>query len=174
DTAPTAKPDERDIDEDATDELTGNVIDGANDNEDVLGADAPFMVCKLDDTGIADGGSATVTGDYGTLTLNSDGSYTYVLDTTKTQTLAEGESAEDVFTYVLEDSDGDYSSTTLTINITGSADAAPVITLADKEVTEATGATVTDTFEVAADAGIASATINGTDITSASVDNPIV
>uniref|UniRef100_UPI00254C2F1E VCBS domain-containing protein n=1 Tax=Cobetia amphilecti TaxID=1055104 RepID=UPI00254C2F1E len=174
DTAPTAKPDERDIDEDATDELTGNVIDGANDNEDVLGADAPFMVCKLDDTGIADGGSATVTGDYGTLTLNSDGSYTYVLDTTKTQTLAEGESAEDVFTYVLEDSDGDYSSTTLTINITGSADAVPVITLADKEVTEATGETVTDTFEVAADAGIASVTINGTDITSASVDNPIV
>ncbi|MBE2166817.1 VCBS domain-containing protein, partial [Cobetia sp. 2AS1] len=174
DTAPTAKPDERDIDEDATDELTGNVIDGANDNEDILGADAPFMVCKLNDTGIADGGSATVTGDYGTLTLNSDGSYTYVLDTTKTQSLAEGEPAEDVFTYVLEDSDGDYSSTTLTINITGSADAAPVITLADKEVTEATGATVTDTFEVAADAGIASVTINGTDITSASVDNPIV
>ncbi|MBR9798493.1 MAG: type I secretion C-terminal target domain-containing protein, partial [Gammaproteobacteria bacterium] len=174
DTAPTAKPDERDIDEDATDELTGNVIDGANDNEDILGADAPFMVCKLNDTGIADGGSATVTGDYGTLTLNSDGSYTYVLDTTKTQTLAEGESAEDVFTYVLEDSDGDYSSTTLTINITGSADAVPVITLADKEVTEATGETVTDTFEVAADAGIASVTINGTDITSASVDNPIV
>jgi len=174
DTAPTAKPDERDIDEDATDELTGNVIDGASDNEDILGADAPFMVCKLNDTGIADGGSATVTGDYGTLTLNSDGSYTYVLDTTKTQTLAEGESAEDVFTYVLEDSDGDYSSTTLTINITGSADAAPVITLADKEVTEGTGATVTDTFEVAADAGIASVTINGTDITSASVDNPIV
>ncbi|KGA00785.1 hypothetical protein KP05_17165, partial [Cobetia amphilecti] len=174
DTAPTAKPDERDIDEDATDELTGNVIDGANDNEDVLGADAPFMVCKLDDTGIADGGSATVTGDYGTLTLNSDGSYTYVLDTTKTQSLAEGEPAEDVFTYVLEDSDGDYSSTTLTINITGVDDAVPVITLADKEVTEATGATVTDTFEVAADAGIASVTINGTDITSASVDNPIV
>ncbi|WOI25590.1 VCBS domain-containing protein [Cobetia amphilecti] len=174
DTAPTVKPDERDIDEDATDELTGNVIDGANDNEDVLGADAPFMVCKLDDTGIADGGSATVTGDYGTLTLNSDGSYTYVLDTTKTQSLAEGEPAEDVFTYVLEDSDGDYSSTTLTINITGSADAVPVITLADKEVTEATGETVTDTFEVAADAGIASVTINGTDITSASVDNPIV
>ncbi|MDO6673788.1 VCBS domain-containing protein, partial [Cobetia amphilecti] len=174
DTAPTAKPDERDIDEDATDELTGNVIDGANDNEDVLGADAPFMVCKLNDTGIADGGSATVTGDYGTLTLNSDGSYTYVLDTTKTQSLAENEPAEDVFTYVLEDSDGDYSSTTLTINITGSADAVPVITLADKQVTEATGETVTDTFQVEADAGIASVTINGTDITSASVDNPIV
>ncbi|NHH87270.1 Leukotoxin [Cobetia sp. MB87] len=174
DTAPTAKPDERDIDEDETGELTGNVIDGANDNEDILGADTPFMVCKLNDTGISDGGSATVTGDYGTLTLNSDGSYTYVLDTTKTQSLAEGEPAEDVFTYVLEDSDGDTSSTTLTINITGSGDAVPVITLADKEVTEATGATVTDTFEVAADAGIASVTINGTDITSASVDNPIV
>nr|WP_255303161.1 VCBS domain-containing protein [Cobetia sp. 5-11-6-3] len=174
DTAPKAKPDERDIDEDETAELTGNVIDGANDNEDILGADAPFMVCKLNDTGISDGGSATVTGDYGTLTLNSDGSYTYVLDTTKTQSLAEGEPAEDVFTYVLEDSDGDTSSTTLTINITGSADTVPVITLADKEVTEATGATVTDTFQVEADAGIASVTINGTDITSASVDNPIV
>ncbi|MDI6003038.1 VCBS domain-containing protein, partial [Cobetia pacifica] len=174
DTAPTAKPDERDIDEDETGELTGNVIDGANDNEDILGADSPFMVCKLNDTGISDGGSATVTGDYGTLTLNSDGSYTYVLDTTKTQSLAEGEPAEDVFTYVLEDSDGDTSSTTLTINITGSGDAVPVITLADKEVTEATGATVTDTFQVEADAGIASVTINGTDITSASVDNPIV
>ncbi|MDO6788789.1 VCBS domain-containing protein, partial [Cobetia marina] len=275
DTAPTAKPDERDIDEDATDELTGNVIDGANDNEDVLGADAPFMVCKLDDTGIADGGSATVTGDYGTLTLNSDGSYTYVLDTTKTQSLADGVQAEDVFTYVLEDSDGDTSTTTLTINITGSDDL-PVLTadtgavseddvlsatgaltatdvdgiapafvaatddssiygsfevaadgswtytldndsadvqgliegqtvteqyivslsdgtsttvdiiitgaddgeptidsLEDQSVIEGEGATVTDTFNVQADTGIATVTINGTDITGATADNPV-
>ncbi|WP_405278078.1 VCBS domain-containing protein [Cobetia sp. Ld8] len=135
DTAPTANPDERTIDEDATDELTGNVIDGANDTADTLGADTPFMVCKLDDKGIADGGSATVTGDYGTLTLNSDGSYTYVLDTTKTQSLADGAQAEDVFTYVLEDSDGDTSTTTLTINITGSDDL-PVLTADTGAVSE--------------------------------------
>ncbi|WP_218024761.1 VCBS domain-containing protein [Cobetia marina] len=275
DTAPVANPDERTIEEDATDELTGNVIDGINDTADTLGADTPFMVCKLDDKGIADGGSATVTGDYGTLTLNSDGSYTYVLDTTKTQSLADGVQAEDVFTYVLEDSDGDTSTTTLTINITGSDDL-PVLTadtgavseddvlsatgaltatdvdgiaptfvaatddssvygsfevaadgswtytldndsadvqglieeqtvteqyivslsdgtsttvdiiitgaddgeptidsLEDQSVIEGEGATVTDTFNVQADTGIATVTINGTDITGATADNPV-
>ncbi|MDH2372737.1 VCBS domain-containing protein, partial [Cobetia sp. 3AK] len=275
DTAPVANPDERTIEEDATDELTGNVIDGINDTADTLGADTPFMVCKLDDKGIADGGSATVTGDYGTLTLNSDGSYTYVLDTTKTQSLADGVQAEDVFTYVLEDSDGDTSTTTLTINITGSDDL-PVLTadtgavseddvlsatgaltatdvdgiaptfvaatddssvygsfevaadgswtytldndsadvqgliegqtvteqyivslsdgtsttvdiiitgaddgeptidsLEDQSVIEGEGATVTDTFNVQADTGIATVTINGTDITGATAANPV-
>ncbi|MDH2292711.1 VCBS domain-containing protein [Cobetia sp. 10Alg 146] len=275
DTAPVANPDERTIEEDATDELTGNVIDGINDTADTLGADTPFMVCKLDDKGIADGGSAAVTGDYGTLTLNSDGSYTYVLDTTKTQSLADGVQAEDVFTYVLEDSDGDTSTTTLTINITGSDDL-PVLTadtgavseddvlsatgaltatdvdgiaptfvaatddssvygsfevaadgswtytldndsadvqgliegqtvteqyivslsdgtsttvdiiitgaddgeptidsLEDQSVIEGEGATVTDTFNVQADTGIATVTINGTDITGATADNPV-
>ncbi|WP_442778550.1 VCBS domain-containing protein [Cobetia sp. L2A1] len=146
DTAPTANPDERTIDEDATDELTGNVIDGANDTADTLGADTPFMVCKLDDKGIADGGSATVTGDYGTLTLNSDGSYTYVLDTTKTQSLADGAQAEDVFTYVLEDSDGDTSTTTLTINITGSDDLA-ILTADTGAVSEDNVLTAAGTLE---------------------------
>uniref|UniRef100_UPI000B546CA7 VCBS domain-containing protein n=1 Tax=Cobetia sp. QF-1 TaxID=1969833 RepID=UPI000B546CA7 len=146
DTAPTANPDERTIDEDASGELTGNVIDGANDTADTLGADTPFMVCKLDDKGIADGGSATVTGDYGTLTLNSDGSYTYVLDTTKTQSLADGAQAEDVFTYVLEDSDGDTSTTTLTINITGSDDL-PVLTADTGAVSEDNVLTATGTLE---------------------------
>ncbi|KPM81143.1 hypothetical protein AOG28_06570 [Cobetia sp. UCD-24C] len=178
DTAPTANADTRNIGEDTTTALDGNVIDGTSDTADTLGADATSVTSVTPDGGSASDvtadAAAVVEGTYGTLTLNSDGSYTYVLDTTKTQSLAENEPAEDVFTYVLEDSDGDYSSTTLTINITGSADAVPVITLADKEVTEATGETVTDTFEVAADAGIASVTINGTDITLASVDNPIV
>ncbi|AZV30528.1 VCBS domain-containing protein [Cobetia sp. ICG0124] len=148
DTAPVANPDERTIEEDATDELTGNVIDGINDTADTLGADTPFMVCKLDDKGIADGGSATVTGDYGTLTLNSDGSYTYVLDTTKTQSLADGVQAEDVFTYVLEDSDGDTSTTTLTINITGSDDDDSVVDSFTVVVTDVTGATATDSLDV--------------------------
>ncbi|MFP3427054.1 VCBS domain-containing protein, partial [Pseudoalteromonas sp. SIMBA_162] len=90
----------------------------------------------------------------------------------------------DVFTYGITDADGDASRTTLTITVTGSTDAAPVITgisgTDDNSVTEATGDTVTGSFTVAATAGIATVTIAGVDvdtpvdITNATEADPVV
>ncbi|MDH2292986.1 VCBS domain-containing protein, partial [Cobetia sp. 10Alg 146] len=169
DTAPEAKADARNIDEDTTTALDGNVIDGTNDTADTLGADATSVTSVTPDGGSASAVTAddatVVTGSYGTLTLNSDGSYSYVLDNSnaEVQGLDDGASLTDVFSYTITDADGDASSTTLTITVDGSTDGVPTITsLDDQSVTEATGGTVTDTFQVEADAGIASVTVNGT------------
>ena len=69
--------------------------------------------------------SATVlNGRYGTLTINADGSYSYVLDNTRAATdqLAPGQTAQDVFVYTLADAHGAASQATLTIAVTGSDD----------------------------------------------------
>ncbi|MFP5304188.1 VCBS domain-containing protein, partial [Cobetia sp. SIMBA_158] len=69
-----------------------------------------------------------IAGSYGTLTLNSDGSYSYALDNgnAKVQSLDDdSDPLSDVFTYGITDADGDVSRTTLTITVTGSTDAAP-------------------------------------------------
>ena len=73
-----------------------------------------------------EGDTLTVTpgvsnGTYGTLTLNSDGTYNYVLNA-NAQTLAQGEIGQDSFTYTV--SDGSASDTAnLVFNITGLNDA---------------------------------------------------
>ncbi|MDH2375525.1 VCBS domain-containing protein, partial [Cobetia sp. 3AK] len=173
DTAPEAKADTRNIGEDTTTALDGNVIDGANDTADTLGADAT-TVTAVDGNAVTADAAAVVTGDYGTLTLEADGSYSYVLDTTNpaVQSLDDGESLADEFSYTITDADGDTSSTTLTITVDGSTDGVPTITdisaTADNSVTEATGDTVTGSFTVAAQAGIDTVTIGGIDITDAS------
>ena len=63
-------------------------------------------------------------GTYGTLTLNADGSYSYMLDNADpdTNALAQGQTATDVFTYTMADADGATSTATLTITITGTND----------------------------------------------------
>ncbi|KPM74561.1 VCBS domain-containing protein, partial [Cobetia sp. UCD-24C] len=135
---------------------------------------------------VSDTTGTEIAGSYGTLTLNSDGSYSYVLDNSnaEVQGLDDGASLTDVFTYGITDADGDVSRTTLTITVTGSTDAAPVITgisgTDDNSVTEATGDTVTGSFTVAATAGIATVTIAGVDvdtpvdITNATEADPVV
>ena len=62
-------------------------------------------------------------GTYGSVTINSDGSYTYTLDNTDAQTnaLAQGESVTDVFSYTVTDG-GATDTATLTITITGTND----------------------------------------------------
>ncbi|HEY5720982.1 MAG TPA: Ig-like domain-containing protein [Allosphingosinicella sp.] len=63
----------------------------------------------------------TFTGVYGTLVLNADGSYTYTPHASS-QSLAQGQVVQDVFTYTV--SDGSLSDTgTLTVNVSGNNDA---------------------------------------------------
>ncbi len=63
------------------------------------------------------GVNTAILGQYGTLTLQADGSYTY-----KANADAITSNVQDIFTYTVKDADGDLKSTTLTIdvaNVTG-------------------------------------------------------
>ncbi len=90
---------------DGSPEATGNVLD--NDT-DIDHGDTKAVVHVVGDGSEADvdaDGSTVIQGKYGTLTINADGSYTYVLDNDDpdTQALLEGQEVTDVFTYTVQD-----------------------------------------------------------------------
>ncbi|URX61645.1 VCBS domain-containing protein [Luteibacter anthropi] len=184
---PTARPDTGTVNEDGA-PLTGNVVTGGP-GADRVGADAnPNPV-----TGVVYGTSGGhvsghvgtgVTGTYGTLTLNADGSYTYVLDNTNptVNALKDGQSLTEVYTYTITDGDGDRSTTTLTITIAGHTDGAPAIVphdgngAADGHTTVWESGltpdgpsgqlkTATDTVDISAADGLTSITVGGTTLT---------
>src|SRR5690606_30911097 len=70
-----------------------------------------------------------LTGTYGSLVLNANGTYTYALDNARpaTQELGQGESGTEVFTYTIVDANGAKSTSTLTITVEGTNDQ-PIIT----------------------------------------------
>ncbi|HYI40968.1 MAG TPA: Ig-like domain-containing protein [Allosphingosinicella sp.] len=98
------------------------VDDMATTGEDSAGVSGNVLTNDFD----FEGGPLSVTpgtfvGTYGTLTLNSNGSYTYVLNA-NAQTLDQGETGQDNFNYTV--SDGSLSDTgKLTINVNGANDA---------------------------------------------------
>ncbi|WP_417818940.1 hypothetical protein, partial [Tritonibacter scottomollicae] len=100
---------------------TGNVITDAEGDggADTQGADSAVVAgVAAGDTGtvLLDAGTVgtTVNGLYGVLTLNADGSYSYVRNADSPG------GVQDIFTYTLQDGDGDTSITTLTIDIADS------------------------------------------------------
>ncbi len=108
---------------------TGNVL--ANDT-DVDNTHASLVVSAIR-TG-TEGGSGTsgtvgaaLTGAHGTLTLNADGSYTYVVNNSDAavQALNTGGTLTDTFTYTVKDPGGLTDTAQLTVTING-ADDAPV------------------------------------------------
>ncbi|NIJ21870.1 VCBS repeat-containing protein [Sphingomonas naasensis] len=115
---------------DVTIDLTGNNAPiAANDSAALTenaGSYSSGSASVLDNDYDFDGDPLTVApgvfnGTYGTLTLNANGTYNYVLNATA-QTLAQGQVAQDSFTYTV--SDGSASDTaSLTFNITGLNDA---------------------------------------------------
>ena len=141
DTAPEAKADTGTVTEDGA-ALEGNVITGGSSNStdvaDSLGADATQV------TGVSKGSSTTeqtgnvggtgLAGDYGTLILNSDGSYSYTVDPNNAtvNALKDGGKLTETFSYTIKDADGDWSTTTLTITINGHTDGVPSITPNDE------------------------------------------
>ncbi|WP_320158596.1 Calx-beta domain-containing protein [Psychrobacter sp. NZS113] len=132
DTAPTANPDTNSLTEE-TDKVTGNVLTAtgaaATDVADSLGADATLVTAieSVTSTTVAGTVGGNTQGDYGVLSLNADGSYSYDLDNDAAQYLAVDESLTETFNYTITDADGDSSMTTLTITINGTNDR-PVIT----------------------------------------------
>ncbi|MEI9405877.1 VCBS domain-containing protein, partial [Mesorhizobium argentiipisi] len=120
DDVPTANADANSVAAGSHAQITGNVITGAGETDpstsaDVKGADGASVTSAYG-TGAAQNVTSAVTGttiagQYGTLTLYSDGHYTY----DRAANTPGG--VNDVFHYTLTDGDGDQSSTTLTINI---------------------------------------------------------
>ena len=82
--------------------------------------------------------NADVTGTYGTLHLNADGSYTYIANAAL-DALPIGSNAKDVFSFAVSDSDGGNVTQQLTFNITG-ADDTPVVAAVSKAVADTAAA----------------------------------
>ena len=96
----------------------GNVL--ANDS--VVDAGAVMVVSAVN--GSVGNVGASITGIYGSVVIAGDGSYTYTLNNSDpdTNALPQGASASDAFSYTVTDQFGASSSTTLSINITGTDD----------------------------------------------------
>jgi VCBS repeat-containing protein len=192
DDAPAAHADRGDVNEDGS-ALTGNVVVGgaAGDVSDRVGADgtpSPVTGVAAGDTGGTVSGhvGSGVAGQYGSLTLNADGSYSYLVDNANPaiNALKNGETLTEVYTYTITDADGDTSSTTLTITIHGHTDGGPTIVPADGNggadghatvresgLTDHDGSQVTKgSIGVTADDGLVSVTVGGTTLTTAQLD----
>jgi len=117
------------------------------------------------------GFDVSVTGTYGTLYVNSEtGAYHYVLDHDLADSLPEGESHDENFSYVVDDGHGGTNGSTLKVTVTGTNDAAvitdaavPVADFAVKEDTDSSaGGTLlvsdVDTGESAFDAAFTGGT----------------
>jgi VCBS repeat-containing protein len=118
---------------------TGNVITGASTTSGTAGADtqgadgaaisgiASNNLPANTDTSFDGSGNLVVAGQYGTLSIKADGSYSYV------RTPGTSGGVSDLFTYTLTDGDGDVRTATLTIDITDSATSLIVITPENSE-----------------------------------------
>ncbi|MDR9865094.1 retention module-containing protein [Pseudomonas baetica] len=151
--------------------LTGNVL-----TNDVQGADRVT-------TGPVTAG--TFTGTYGTLQLNTDGSYTYTLNTSDAdfKNLHGGGNGTENFTYTITDSDGDTSTANLVLQIHNNDD--PVIingldvnggelTVYEKNLSDGTSPntpalTQSGTFTVTALDGLQTLTVGGINVVTGGV-----
>ena len=96
--------------------VTGNVetndlfgADGKDTGGGVVGVEAGTHPSDVVITGVG----SPITGTWGTLTLNADGSYSYHANANTNPPAG----STDVFTYTIKDGDGDPSTTTLTIHV---------------------------------------------------------
>jgi VCBS repeat-containing protein len=135
DDGPVAVPDTNAVTEDAApNPVSGNVL--GNDSD--VDTDDQLAVSAVN--GSAGNLGESISGSYGTLQLNADGSYSYTLDNEKVavQALAEDQTATDVFSYTVSDGHGGSATSTLTITVTGTNDQ-PVAQADVNAVTEDTG-----------------------------------
>ncbi|MDF1752924.1 MAG: Ig-like domain-containing protein [Verrucomicrobiales bacterium] len=110
--------DSNSVDEDTVAPVTGNVL--AND----LDPDGDTLTVTAVDTD-SEGVGEPVSGSYGDITINQDGSYSYMLNNANptVQALAVGQSVVETFTYLADDGNGASATATLSITINGENDA---------------------------------------------------
>ncbi len=90
----------------------------------------------------SDAGSGSLAGDYGTLTVNADGSYSYAADAAAINALHAG-SVTDTFDVQTTDADGLVATSTLTVHVTGANDTP---TLANENAGTLTDTSTNNTF----------------------------
>jgi len=149
DTAPVAVDDENSGTEDIV-SISSSVPGLLTNDSDADGN--PIVVTAVRTGAEADTGTAgtlgtTLQGQYGTLQLNADGSYTYTL-TENLQYLDDGEQVQDFFTYTISDPGGNTDQATLTITITGADDGMVVVDDTDSFSAAAVQSTVAGTTNV--------------------------
>ena len=98
---------------------TGNVL--TNDTDVDTGDSKTVSAVN----GVAGNVGAVISGTYGTVTIATNGSYTYTLNNAlaTTQALAQGATANEVFAYTMRDANGATSTANLTVTVTGTNDA---------------------------------------------------
>jgi len=113
-------------------DATGNVLSNDTDVDSVaLGETKTVSLARYDGPGggrvipVASGQPAVIQTAFGSLTLNADGSYRYVIDNDSpaVQALSPGQTLTEIFTYQVTDAGGLSAITTLTITIQGANDA---------------------------------------------------
>jgi VCBS repeat-containing protein len=101
------------VNEDAT--LSVNTASGVLSNDTDADDSASLTVSAISSGTVGQAKNGT----YGALTLNSNGSYTYVANQSGADGLAAGATATDTFTYTVSDGAGTTDTATLTITVTG-------------------------------------------------------
>jgi VCBS repeat-containing protein len=98
-----------------TAKVEGNVLTNDTDAEGAL----TVTNVSFDGQDYAPG--STIPGDYGSLLINSDGTYTYILDpdSPAAQALGQGDSDVEMFTYTVTDSGGNTDTANLKITVNG-------------------------------------------------------
>ncbi|KAB2925548.1 MAG: tandem-95 repeat protein, partial [Dechloromonas sp.] len=121
--APVAVPDTNTVSEDAV-SVSGDVTPGTAGQDSDVDGDALTVVGVSAGTDVPPVGNVgtAVAGLYGTVTIQPDGTYTYVPGA-GAQALVLGHSVQDVFTYRISDGNGGFAESTLTITVTGQNDA---------------------------------------------------
>ncbi|MFK4504233.1 VCBS repeat-containing protein [Bradyrhizobium japonicum] len=114
-------------------DLTGQLAATDVDTGDTLG----YALLNSDHHAVA-----TVVGHYGALTVNSNGSYTYVPDAASINALPEG-SHSDSFTVQVSDAHGAVTTATYTVDLTGANDTP---TLSDLNIGKLTDTAAADSF----------------------------
>jgi VCBS repeat-containing protein len=113
-------------------DAVGNVLDNDTDVDSVaLGETKQVTTIRFDGPGggriipLPSGGSTTMQANFGTLTINTDGSYRYVVDNSNAavQALSPGQTLVEQFSYQMADAGGLKSISVLVITIQGANDA---------------------------------------------------
>ncbi|PVZ20798.1 MULTISPECIES: VWA domain-containing protein, partial [unclassified Pseudomonas] len=162
DDAPIAKPDFATVSDHNT-RISGSVL-----TNDLIGADSNERPVTA---------QSNVQGIYGTLNLNSDGTYTYALNTDSAayKAIVPGQHAEEHFQYQITDGDGDSATSWLNIQVNNLVDpitlniAQDTLTVQESALPggsheNSDGRTVDSTFKVEAADGVQNLTVGGVEV----------
>ena len=151
------------IAEDTNPSITGHFTvtdldrDGGSQTLTITGKDGTTFIIDPIDGHLGDnGGEATFTTEYGTLTLNPNGSYTYELNngSQTVQGMSEGDEHTETFDITTTDEHGSTHTQTITVVVTGTNDV-PVITVPGSDTLNLKESGVGDVTQTGINDGVA-------------------